>query len=186
MYSSLSHFETIRILLEEEHSKRQNDLIIEYVGQNIQKLEALIQHFLGDDYRLSQRAAMPFGNIARIHPELIEPYLLQAIEKINTQKVYDAITRNTIRTLSEMQIPESLEGQVLDLCFNQLENPKSAIAIKVFAMTAIFNLSTKYPEIKPELKMLIETQLPTGSAGFINRGQKILKKLDQNPKPKRR
>lgn len=53
-------------------------------------------------------------------------------------------------------------------------------------MTAIFNLSAKYPEIKPELKLLIEMQLPNGSAGFISRGKKILKKLNQKPKAKRR
>jgi len=184
--TSINHFETLKILLEEEHSKRQSDLIIEFIGDDAQKLDALAKHFLGNEYKLAQRAAMPFGNIARINSKCIEPYLKEASLKINSSNVHDAIIRNVTRILAEIEIPEDIEGITLDLCFQQLENPKSAIAIKVFAMTAIFNLSAKYPEIKPELKLLIEMQLPNGSAGFISRGKKILKKLDQKLKPKRR
>jgi len=157
--------------LEEEHSKRQSDLIIEFIGNDPQKLNTLAKHFLGDEYRLAQRAAMPFGNIARTNAKWVEPYLKDAILKINSSSVHDAIIRNTIRILSEIDIPEDIEGITLDLCFQQLENPKTAIAIKVFAMTAIFNLSGKYPEIKPELKLLIEMHLPNGSAGFISSGK---------------
>jgi hypothetical protein len=184
--TSINHFEILKILLEEEHSKRQSDLIIEFIGDDAQKLDALAKHFLGNEYKLAQRAAMPFGNIARTNSKCIEPYLKDAILKINSSNVHDAIIRNVTRILAEIEIPEDIEGITLDLCFQQLENPKSAIAIKVFAMTAIFNLSAKYPEIKPELKLLIEMQLPNGSAGFISRGKKILKKLDPKPKPKRR
>jgi len=182
---SLDYFETLKILLEEEHSKRQRDFIIDFIGGDEYKLAALVKHFLGNDNRLAQRAAWPFGEIARIDSKLIEPYLKQAIEKINNTKVHDAIIRNTIRTLAEMQIPQSIEGEALDLCFQQLENPNAAIAIKIFSMSAIFILSSKYPEIQPELKLLIEIQLPNGSAGFKNRGQRILNKLNQKPKAKR-
>jgi len=58
-----------------------------------------------------------------------------------------------------------------------LENKKEPIAIRVFAMTVLANLADTYPEIKGELIAVIEDQMPYGSAGFISRGKKILKKL---------
>ena len=44
--TSINHFETLKILLEEEHSKRQSDLIIEFIGNDPQKLNTLAKHFL--------------------------------------------------------------------------------------------------------------------------------------------
>ena len=46
--TSINHFEILKILLEEEHSKRQSDLIIEFIGDDAQKLDALAKHFLGN------------------------------------------------------------------------------------------------------------------------------------------
>ena len=104
--TSINHFEILKILLEEEHSKRQSDLIIEFIGDDAQKLDALAKHFLGNEYKLAQRAAMPFGNIARTNSKCIEPYLKDAILKINSSNVHDAIIRNVTRILAEIEIPE--------------------------------------------------------------------------------
>ncbi len=65
----------------------------------------------------------------------------------------------------------------MDICFKYLEFPDEALAVKVFSMTVLGNLAKKYPEIKPELKLLIEDQLPHQTAGFKSRAKKILKQL---------
>ncbi len=171
-----NYFEELETLLLEEHSKVQRDLIINYIGEDQEKLNALAYHFLGDDYRLAQRAAWPIGVIGIKNPNRILPYLKDAL--LNAKHKHDAVKRNTIRILSEFkEIPISIESEAMNVCFDLLAKPKEAIAIKVFSMTVLFTLSKKYPEIQPELKILIEEQIPTGSAGFKNRGQKILKKL---------
>jgi len=46
-------------------------------------------------------------------------------------------------------------------------------------MSAIANLTANYPEIMPELKLLIEDQLPHQSAGFKSRAKKVLKEPDR-------
>jgi hypothetical protein len=51
--------------------------------------------------------------------------------------------------------------------------------VKVFGMTVLANLCEKLPELKNELRIIIEDQMPYGSAGFKSRGSKILKKLQQ-------
>ena len=47
-------------------------------------------------------------------------------------------------------------------------------------MTVLYNLSVNIPEIKNELKLLIEDLLPYGTAGIKSRGRKILAKLEKD------
>ncbi len=44
-------------------------------------------------------------------------------------------------------------------------------------MTVLEKICRKIPELKPELRLIIEEQLPHGSAAFKNRGNRILKRL---------
>src|ERR1019366_7428933 len=47
-----------------------------------------------------------------------------------------------------------------------LESPNEAVAIKAFSITVLGKLAKKYPEIIPEIKLMIEEQLPHQSAAF--------------------
>lgn len=44
-------------------------------------------------------------------------------------------------------------------------------------MTILHNLSKEHPDLKNELRVAIEEQMPYASAGFKSRGNKILKAL---------
>lgn len=62
----------------------------------------------------------------------------------------------------------------MEICFGYLGSPKEAVAIKVFSLTVLGNLAKSYPEIIPEIKVLIEEQLPRQTVGFKSRAQKLL------------
>lgn len=53
-------------------------------------------------------------------------------------------------------------------------NKKEAVAIRVFSMQIVANLSQKYLEIRNELKVIIEDELPYAKPAFVSRGRKIL------------
>jgi hypothetical protein len=91
----------------------------------------------------------------------------------------DAVKRCIIGILQDADIPEVEEGILADRCFQFLNSAKETIAVKVFSMTVLFRIVKKYPELKMELKESIQSQLPFGSAGFKNRGQKVLKALEK-------
>ena len=56
-----------------------------------------------------------------------------------------------------------------------LESPTKAIAVKAFSLTVLGNLSKHYPDIIPELKLVIEDQLPCQTAAFKSRAKWLLK-----------
>jgi hypothetical protein len=71
-------------------------------------------------------------------------------------------------------IPEPFHGQIIDLCFGFLQNRQTAVAIRAYSLTILFKLSQIYPEIRNELRYLIEESLPYEKPAFVSRGRKIL------------
>lgn len=161
----------------QEHSKQQSTRIIEYIGADQKRFDALVKLFLTDEYRVVQRASWPLSYVAIRHPQLIKKHLKKIIVNLQTPGIHDAVKRNTVRFLQEIEIPEPLQGTVMDTCFNYVSDPTEAIAVKAFSLTILHNLSKQYPEIAGELKILIETQLPHETAAFKSRGLKILKEM---------
>ena len=90
-----------------------------------------------------------------------------------------AYKRNLLRILQHHSIPESLWGHAADQCFGFLSDPAEPVAVKVFSMSVLYNLTHEIPELGRELKILIEDQFPYGSPGFKSRGGKILKALQK-------
>ncbi|MEQ8244521.1 hypothetical protein [Fulvivirga sp.] len=159
-----------------EHSKSQALKISNYIGNDQNRFDELMILFFDTEYRVTQRAAWVVSHCADKYPELIEPYIEPMI--LNLKKdITVAVQRNTLRVLQEKEMPNTIIGDAADICFKILESAKEPIAVKVFAMTLLANICKKVPELKNELKILIEDQLPYGSAGFKSRANKILKKL---------
>ncbi|MEN1786069.1 MAG: hypothetical protein AAGF77_13140 [Bacteroidota bacterium] len=68
-----------------------------------------------------------------------------------------------------------LEG-IATVCFDWFIG-EYKVATKVFAMTSLFYLGATFDWIRPELKAILTEKIAYGSAGFQNRGAKILEKL---------
>jgi hypothetical protein len=160
-----------------EHSKPHALVIANHACKSKNNFKELMKYFLDDEYRLAQRAAWSVSWAARQKPEMIFPHIKDLVEVLHRKNVHDTVIRNSVRVLQEIEIPEKYQGEVMDACFQFLESPSTAVAIKAFAMTTLFNLSKKYPEIKSELKLIIEDRLEHETAAFKSRAKKILPKL---------
>lgn len=166
--------------LKKANSKKKVDEIVDYIGSNPARFKELVKHFLGSEYRITQRAAWPLSYCVERHPELIKPHLKSLVDNLRKPGVTDAVKRNSFRLMQFIEIPKSLRGRVHEICSHYFNNPKEAVAIRVFAMTVMYNISLHHPELKSELAMMIEDQMKFGSAGLRARGRKILKDIESN------
>lgn len=157
-----------------EHTKENTNLIVAHIGNNQKSFDELMKMFMADEYRITQRAAWVVGDLARIYPALIVPHFKRIILNLRKPALHDAVKRNTLKILQELDIPEPLWGAAADTCFNFLLSKSEPIAIEVFSMTVLFNISKHVPEFRDELALIIEDQMPYGSAGFRSRGKKTL------------
>lgn len=168
----------LRTEILKEHSRRQAEKIARYALSAPSRFKELMDLFCSNEYRVAQRAAYALMVCTDEQPEIILPYLGRLLKNLRKEGIHDAIKRNTMRVLQDIHIPKKHQGAVLEAAFGFLNNKKEPIAIRVFAMTVIFNLSKLYPELGQELKLIIESEIDEGALpAFRSRGTKILKAL---------
>lgn len=160
-----------------EHSKTQTGRIVKYVGRDEKKFAELMKLFLKGEYRVTQRAGWPLSYCVQKHPELIQPYFKQLLDYLHQPGTHEAIPRNIVRMLQYVEIPKRFHGRVMSSCFDLISNHDTPVAIKAFSLTVLENLANAYPEIKPELRLVIEERWQYETAAFHSRAKKILKKL---------
>jgi hypothetical protein len=162
-----------------EHSKRQADKIVKYVGSSPDRLKELVQAFLAGPYRVTQRAGWPLSICVEKHPTLAKPHLSTLLKHLSKPGIHDSVKRNTLRILQFIEIPKRYHGNVANICFKYLTDKQEPIAIHVFAMSALQSIAMENPELKRELRLIIEDHLPFASAGYLSRARKVLKNLSR-------
>jgi hypothetical protein len=161
-----------------EHSKKQCDRIVKYIGDDKERFAELIRVFFKGEYRITQRAAWPLSYCVRRHPELIQPYFKPLLDNLSRKDIHVAVIRNTLRLLQDTPIPKKYHGRVMSLCFDLIQTHDTPIAVKAFSLTVLQNLSKEYPDIAAELRLIIEEQWERATPAFRSRARKILKGMN--------
>jgi hypothetical protein len=159
-----------------EHSKHNTVRLAKWVGADKKRFKQLMELFLNGEYRVTQRSAWIVRHCAERHPQLIEPFLEPMLKRMMEPDVHDAVKRNVIGILQEIEIPKKLWGRVAQACFDFLES-NAPIAVRVFSMTVLANIAKHEPDLKHELRLIIEQRMPWEGAAFQSRGKKVLKQL---------
>jgi hypothetical protein len=167
----------LRKTILKEHSKSNCDRIVKWIGNSQRRFDELIFLFLNDEYRVVQRAAWPLSYAAMKYPGLMKNNFGKLIRNLRKPGLPVAVKRNTVRLLQYIPIPKRFHGELMSQCFEYLTSENETVAVKVFSMTILANLSKVYPEIKPELKLILEEHWDQKTAGFKSRAKKILKTL---------
>ena len=160
-----------------DHSKATCNKIVNWIGDSQQRFDELFDLFLHDEYRVVQRAAWPLSYAVISHSQLIKKHFAKLIKNLRQPGLHDSVKRNTIRLLQGIAIPKRFHGEVMNLCFEYIASNNEPVAAKAFSLTVLQNLSKEYPEIRQELKTIIEDRWDYESVAFKSRAKKILKKL---------
>ena len=158
-------------------SMNQTLAVVNWIGTDPRRVEQLIKAYLGANSRTTQNAAYFMMKIGDTYPWMIEPYIGDLIKNLRSDPP-TAIRRNTVRMLQNHSIPKKLHGELAEKCFQYLQDRKEAIAVKAFSMTVLSNLTDLYPDLKYELKIVIEDLMQNGSPGIKSRGGKVLRHLE--------
>lgn len=129
-----------------------------------------------DEPRIAWRSCWIIDNADEKDPELLDPFIPDIVARLNVTK-NGSLKRHFTRILCRHEIPEELLGQVVNRSF-ELLSPTEAVAVRVFAMQLLFNISQKEPGLKKELAVVLESLIEEGgTSGFMNRAAKLIKQL---------
>lgn len=156
-----------------EHSKKQCDFIVSYIGKDKDRFAVLIELFFNGDYRITQRAAWPMSYCVRSHPELITPFFKPLLDHLGKSNLHNAVIRNTVRLLQHVEVPKKYHGRLMNICFDYIQSAETAVAIKAFCLTVLENLAKIYPEIIPEIKLIVNERWEQETAAFKTRAKRF-------------
>ncbi len=134
-------------------------------------------------------ASWVFDHLVRKRPTLVLPFVNDFIGNLKnlqsescirpmahscqllTEAYFEKKNPEYLRAISN----ESLE-ELVTVCFDWFIG-EHKVAAKVFAMTCLYHLGTRFDWIHPELLQILQDTIASGTAGYQSRGKKILAKL---------
>lgn len=167
--------ETLRLRQSKDLARK----VARYVGNDRARFRELMELIFENDLVIAPRASWAMNDCVEAHPELITPYLGKLIRHLQRTDMHEGVTRNIVRILQFIAVPEKYLGELTDTCFALLLNSGSSIGVKAFSMTVLLNICKREPDLKNELKAAVEAVLEHASAGVKNRGEKTLKALEK-------
>jgi hypothetical protein len=171
----------LRAVILEEHSRRNTLRVANYVGNDKVRFKELMNLFLADEYRVTQRAAQAVSECADAHPELIKPWIEKMTDNLYKEDLHHAVKRNTLRVFQFIEIPEKCQGKLFDISMKFLLSMHEPIAVKAFASTVLYKISLIHPELQCELKMVLSDLAKHATDPALkNRYGKVLKELMKN------
>jgi hypothetical protein len=170
----------IREALLKEHSRRQTLKVAAYAGGDSKRFAKMMKLFLGNEYRITQRASWAVTWCVINDPVLLRPWIGKLIGGLSRKAIHDAVKRNSLRVLCNVDIPERYQGELVEICFCFMKDKDEPIAVKVFAMTILGNICLKQPGLKSEVILTIGEMLPYASPAVKARAKKILRLLQKS------
>jgi hypothetical protein len=161
-------------------SKVQMEDIVQYVGGNRTRFTELARLVTSGDPELARRAAWPLSYCVSQYPQLAEPHIPALVDQLE-KPCHPAVSRNILRLLQQIPIPETDQGRLMDYCFSALMKRETPAANKAFALTILAGLAVSYPDIGEEILLCIEAQWPGALPSFRSRAKKVIRQLTKKP-----
>jgi len=161
-----------------EHSRVNNEIVVEYIGRDKDRMKALVEIVLGDDLKLHQRANYALNLIGEKRPEMVHPHLKKLL-KLLPSPPHNSFARAIMRIYAMHPVPKKWQGHIADICFTYLEDPKTEVAVKCFSMTALLEIGRIENDLLPELELIINEYYEHGTAGYKSRAKRTLKEIQR-------
>lgn len=127
---------------------------------------------------ISRIAAWSLEYCFLMNQEAVMPYIPAMVQRLNDVDS-DSLRRHFLKMIWMAGVKPEHYDMLANKCFDWLEDAQRPVAVKMFSMKVLYEISNAEPDIKPELAALIEHQMPNGTPGIQNIGGKLLKKLYQ-------
>jgi hypothetical protein len=153
------------------------DMAVLAVGNDSRLFKELIDLSFTQPYPTSMRTARVAQLCCESEPEMILPYIDEIIEKIAISKI-DGVKRSYLKVINDHLGPEKIKepGRLVQLCFNWIVSNAESVAVRYHCLGILEKLCRSIPELRSELREVVEMLLEEGSAsaGLRNRLAKMV------------
>lgn len=143
--------------------------------EDVSSLISILQH---EDIDTAMRASWVLNHLYDSKRFSLRNHFSFIVKELS-KKRSTSISRNLLRIFQFEDIPEEIQGELLDLSLELSCDIKQPTAVRAFALQVVYNLYTSYPEIKNELVYACELGVKHGTVGLKSRSNKILTLLNK-------
>jgi hypothetical protein len=118
-------------------------------------IKELTKLVLGDDLTLSMRASWALVHVSYKNPKIIYSELPALVKFLKGENQHTGAIRNVLNLLNELDIPEKHCSEIFDLCMKFTKNATLPHAVRAFAITILGQICQRYPELKPEVELVL-------------------------------
>lgn len=167
-----------------DSSRAVADMTAHMVCENPELFSALLQIALSEEMPYAPRAARVVTICSLQIPRIMFPYRNKIIRSMAHMQ-NEGVIRNLLKMYAEIAVSytKTEREALMNLCFDKLTDPNMPVAIKIFCMQVLYNISLKEPDIGNELYHIIENELPYSTAAYKSRGRKMMQMIKRNGPP---
>jgi hypothetical protein len=137
-------------------------------------LEALITLVSSEKPTPAMKASWILAKALEENPNQTEEVLMAVFDTIRPSQ-QGGVLRELFKGLMLSNVPESLHGRHIALCFEYLNLPTVDVAVRSNCMKTLHNYVKRYPELIPEFFDSLEYQIGKHTSTFDAMAMRILK-----------
>lgn len=165
----------IALSLKENNSDPTRKKWAQYIIDNNIPLLELVP-LIDFEHPVGMRFSWIIGELCSLKPTIVFPVISYLFLKSDSIQIKN-FDRSLAKMFALVGVPGEIEGMAIDQLFKWLTDPKITVSTKHFALWALENQLKKHPDLKNELKIVLEEQLHKNTAAFAKLVTKTLKKL---------
>ena len=141
--------------INEDQSVEHAKLLAKFVIAHPKKVKDLVKLFFDEDTNISMRSAWVLSHVSMKTPEIIVPYIPDFLKFMKKKNAHPGTIRCILSCLQRINIPQKYCGIIFDYCMDYTKNATLPHAIRAFSITILVNICKKYPELKPEVELVL-------------------------------
>jgi 8-oxo-dGTP diphosphatase len=153
--------------------------IAESAASNPLLFKKLLDFTDDSDQRIVFRSSWALTKVCEKDPELFDPYLHIIADKL-LKSTNESALRSFLKILTitgTSTLGDAGRGRIADYCFTLLRSGESAVAVKVYSMDVLHEISGDYPDLIHELASVLSMLPDDVPAGIKSKSRALLKRL---------
>ena len=150
--------------------------VIKLVGDDQDKFDELFQGIYSGDEIVRIRSADAIFKINKNHPYLLQNHKKDVLKFILNEFKPEVLWQLVVPA-STLQLTKSETAKLYDRIIKLLDTKGMNIFSQCECMTALANISQNHPDLKDEVRQIVEEKMLKGSNAIKARGRIILKTI---------
>ncbi len=125
---------------------------------------------------VASRFLLVMDDVCELKPKRIIPLIVPCFEQRETPPVA-GFRSSLVKWLMLAGVPEEIEREVLDQLIIWIQKKEIKTTAKIHALEVLLELASKYPEVIPELLIIMNDQIPNNTIAFEQKCRSIAKGL---------